>query len=309
MNLTQYGRAGISATVIKDSISRSGNRLLTYELVYPRIILAEANTHCMLEKNSSSSRAVPVEAAMKLIEESPAMPVEWGSNNSGMVSNEPLSELQRDAAIALWKEAAKSAVSFARVMSDKGGINAHKQIANRIAEPFTFMKTVMSGTEWENFFWLRDHPDADPTFRELAATMNIARAKSTPTLLQPNEWHVPYVEYQNGKYWASSNEEISLDVALKVSSSCCAQASYRKLDDSVEKAVRVFDMLNIGSETKPAHASPLTHQGTPMENFDGSVIGNWPHGVTHLRRDGSYWSGKFQGWIQHRQLISNEAKW
>lgn len=305
----EHGKAGISAKIIKDSISPTGNRLWTYELVYPRIIHSEVMTHCILEKNAASSRAVPVEVAMKLIEENPAMPSEWGSNNAGMVSNEPLSDIQREAAIALWKEAARSAVSFARVMSDKNGINAHKQIGNRIAENYTFMKTVMSGTEWENFFWLRDHPDADPTFHELAAVMNIARAKSTPIALQPGEWHVPYVEYRNKKYWAASNEEIPLDIALKISVSCCAQASYRKLDDSVEKAIKVFDKLNIGSDTEPAHASPLTHQGTPMTNFDGSVIGNWPQGVTHLRRDGSYWSGKFQGWIQYRQLIPNEAKW
>ena len=104
---------------------------------------------------------------------------------------------------------------------------------------------------------------------------------------------------------------VDLETAKMISVSCCAQVSYRKLDDSIEKARKIFDMLNIGSNVKPAHASPLEHQGTPMNVFESMPFfpSTWEEGITHVRRDGSLWSGNLRGWVQLRQLIPNEAKW
>jgi hypothetical protein len=301
------GKGGITVTVIKDSINENGNRLTTYEAEYPRIIHSELMTHCMLEKNAASSRAIPVENLLKMISESPAMPISWGANNPGMVSRTELEGTAKDAAIQLWISASQTAVAIARVMAYKNGINAHKQIANRICEPFSFIKTVITGTEWKNFFWLRNHPDADPTFQELAKTMWIAQEQSIPTLLKSNEWHLPYVDLCDGTY-SANGKAVDIETALKVSASCCAQVSYRRLDDSIEKAIDIFDKLNIGSTEQPAHASPLTHQGRPMvHTIDNGC--DWENGITHMRRNKTLWSGKFQGWIQHRQLIENEAQW
>jgi hypothetical protein len=309
---TITGKSNIKATIIKDSIGPDGIRLITYELEYPRFVHSEVMTHCMLEKNAASSRAVPVESALSMIETTPAMPVEWGANNAGMVSKSLLDDTRREAAEGLWLSAMKTVVSYARVMADKTGINAHKQIVNRMCEPWVMMKTVMTGTEWSNFFWLRHHLDADPTFRELARVMLEAKHASIPTLLQPGQWHLPYVEF-DGTNYKTGDQIVDLETAKKISASCCAQVSYRKLDDSVEKALKIYDMLNIGSTDKPAHASPLTHQGTPMQAMTKDIntgnVGTWESGVTHMRRNGSLWSGKFQSWIQHRQLVPNEAKW
>jgi hypothetical protein len=309
---TKTHPSGISATIIKDSIAPDGIRLITFELEYPRFIHSEVMTHCMLEKNAASSRAVPVESALAMIEATPAMPVEWGANNPGMVSKTLLDPTRQEAAEGLWLSAMKSVVSYARVMADKSGINAHKQIVNRMCEPWVTMKTIMSGTEWSNFFWLRYHPDADPTFQALARAMYDAMQASIPTLLQPGQWHLPYVDF-DGTNYSTAGQVVDLETAKKISASCCAQISYRRLDDSVEKALKIYDMLNIGSNEKPAHASPLTHQGTPMQAMNSEVnngsVGTWEPGVTHMRRNGSLWSGKFQSWIQYRQLVPNEAKW
>lgn len=320
MAVTIEGKAGIKATILKDSISPSGVRLITFELEYPRMILAEVNTHCMLEKNSASSRAIPVDAMLKLIEESPAMPVEWGANNPGMVSKKLLDPLHESMAKAVWSAASKTVVAFSRVLGAKDGINAHKQIANRLSETFQFMKTVMTGTEWDNFFWLRYHPDADPTFQELARCMFEAREKSVPELLYPGEWHLPYVTTQRlGEMrYMVDGELLTLDQAKRVSASCCAQASYRKLNDTLEQADKVFGMLNLGSTDKPAHASPVAHQATPMQEIvaydypERNIPADpdtWEAGVTHMRKDRSLWSGKLRNWVQYRQLIPNEAKW
>ena len=51
----------ISANVICDSINEQGVRLTTFEIEYPRFILAELNTHRQLSRNSSSSRAIPIQ--------------------------------------------------------------------------------------------------------------------------------------------------------------------------------------------------------------------------------------------------------
>jgi hypothetical protein len=178
------------------------------------------------------------------------------------------------------------------------------------------MKTVISGTEFENLWWLRDHADAQPEFQELARVMHLAYEESVPQELINGEWHLPYIEtvYDDAKntfvYIDGEGNNLALETAIKVSSSCCAQVSYRRLDESVEKAVSIYDKL-IGADRK--HASPFEHQGTPIVGGDFTPIpfdpDTWPVGVTHVCRDGTLCSGNLQGWIQHRQLIPNHTKW
>lgn len=310
------GQCGISAKVIADSVNASGNRMTTFEFVFPRIILAEVNTHRMLSKNAASTRAVPVDSIIKMVEDEPAMMVHWGKNNPGMSSKEELTGYELKAAKNTWIAAAKSAISFVKLLTDKLTINGHKQWAGRILEPFTMTKQVISGTEWANFFWLRDHPDAQPEFAELAKCAKLALEQSVPQLLSAGEWHLPYVPYKDGEYWLDEETTIPLEDAKKVSVSCTAQVSYRKLDDTLEKAQKIFSMLNIGSKEKPCHASPLEHQATPMkessiEDYQNICdnLDTWENGITHVRRNRSLWSGNLHGWIQYRQLNDNEAVW
>ena len=310
------GKGDISATVIADSISAAGNRMTTFEFVYPRWVIAELNTHRMLSKNSASSRAVPAASMFEQIENDPAMPIHWGENQSGMSAAQELSGLKLEAAQTLWKVASRQALISAKILSDKVGINGHKQWVNRLTENFTRTKTVISGTEWANFFWLRYHPDAQPEFQELARCAHEAMSQSVPTLLEPGEWHLPYVQLKDGQYWIDEETTVDLETAKMISVSCCAQVSYRKLDDSIEKAKKIYSMLNISSTDKPSHASPCEHQATPMlkssyEDYTNlsHLHESWEDGITHVRKNGSLWSGNLQGWIQERQLISNEAVW
>jgi thymidylate synthase ThyX len=50
-----------AAKILADSLSPEGIRLTTFEVTFPRFILAEFNTHRMLSRNSASSRAIPTE--------------------------------------------------------------------------------------------------------------------------------------------------------------------------------------------------------------------------------------------------------
>lgn len=302
----------ITARIIADSVSPEGIRMTTMEIEYPRFILAELNTHRMLSKNSASSRAIPVKAMHEQIKAAPAGPVYWGKNQPGMQAKLELTGNDLADAGFIWKRAMEDALHWAWALADRVGL--HKQIANRITEPWMTMKTVISGTEWANFFWLRDHQDAQPEIAELARKMREAYNNSTPQLLNPGEWHVPYVntyrDTHTGVLYYLDNQDsyITADQARVISASCCAQVSYRKNDDSFEKANKIYQQL---IESEPAHASPVEHQATPMDTttmcrFEPET---WEPGVTHVSANSDLWSGNLRGWIQHRKLIANEAQW
>ncbi len=301
----------VSAKVIKDSISPDGVRITTLELEYPRIIHSELMTHRVFSRNSASSRAIPVSKVIELVESNPAMPVHWGKNQAGMQAKEELDDLNKEAVRQLWLEAAKQAVSIAKVMADIGG---HKQVVNRILEPFQHMKVVVTSTEWANWDWLRDHPDADPTIHALAKEMKRVRSESTPEELFYGEWHLPYVNSERSKFYAERNyfdehgEPITLEQAQMVSASCCAQTSYRKQDGSLEKAEDIFKKL---VESEPCHASPVEHQATPVDlTCSPYETEHWKSkGITHMDRNLTLYSGNFRGWVQFRQLIPNNAKY
>lgn len=285
--------------------------MTTMEIEYPRFILAELNTHRMLSKNSASSRAIPVKAMHEHIRHNTAGPVYWGVNQPGMKAKEALDAEDTVEALMIWEQARDSALDYAMQLAD---LNLHKQITNRITEPWMIMKTVISGTEWANFFWLRNHADAQPEIHELATKMHKAFNASSPQLLHPGEWHVPYVTtYRDSHtgvlhYVDSNDKYITAEQACIISASCCAQVSYRKNDDSYEKARKIYAQL---IESEPAHASPVEHQATPMDiqtmcRFEPET---WEEGITHVSANSDLWSGNLRGWIQHRKLIKNEAQW
>jgi hypothetical protein len=298
--LKVVGKGGISATMITDSI-HNGNRMVTMEIEYPRFILAELNTHRMLSKNSASSRAIPVAKMHEQIMHSGAVPVYWGLNQPGMSAKEEAAGNVLSMAKEFWALARNDAIHHARAFSD---IGIHKQITNRITEPFMMMKTVISGTEWDNMFWLRDHEDAQPEFAELAKCMRDLMHHSQPVFLKPGEWHLPYVDFDGDKY-TSNGVEVELDTAIKISVSCCAQVSYRKNDSSIEKAEKIFEMLNLTPGNRQAHASPTEHQATPMarSKFYDIKAAHTVQGVSHIDLEGNAWSGNLRGWSQYRKIL------
>jgi len=285
----------MTAKIIQDSTS-NGNRITTFELEYPRFIHAELLTHRMFSRNSASSRAIPVERMMELVDTQLAMPCYWGKNQPGMSAREEITEIAR--AETTWKFAAQTAREFSKTLLDLG---LHKQIANRVTEPFQTIKVVLTATEFDNWFELRAHPDAQPEINLLAQEMKAALKASTPLEILPHDWHVPYVDrtWQNGQiYYQVAGEHCPVAQARMVSASCCAQVSYRRLDQSLDKALSIAKKLVAG---RPWHASPFEHQAKPMLSTLQPHI--WEAGTTHQDHHGNFWSGNFRGWIQHRQLL------
>lgn len=304
----KHSKLQITVKIIAHSISPSGQHIVSWELEYPRFIHGEFMTHRLFSRNAASSRAIPTQTLIDAIRKGAASPIHWGANEPGMQANAELDDESMAYAMRLWDEAANDAAESALAMFLVG---AHKQIVNRLLEPFQTMKTVMTATCLDNFFWLRNHKDAQPEIRELARLMWEALQTSNPVILMPGDWHVPY--FGNGQ-WYQNHPEGSLQDALAISASCCAQVSYRKLDDGLEKAQMIYNRL---VESEPVHASPFEHQATPMfdtENEWGVSLINdpafplsWEEGVTHVDRAGHFWSGNLTGWVQHRQLIPNNV--
>ena len=59
------------------SLSPQGDELITVLATFPRIILAEINTHRMLSKNTSSSRAIPFKKMVESVQNDPFVPIAW----------------------------------------------------------------------------------------------------------------------------------------------------------------------------------------------------------------------------------------
>lgn len=341
---TYEGKSGIKVTVLADSINATGNRMITFELEYPRLILAELNTHRALSKNSFSSRAVPFE---KMLNQLTGIPVRFGANQAGMQDKgedhdalvmlgwDGLGEMPAETfqwtPQAAWGLAKGAATKWAKAFKEAG---YHKQVYNRLLEPFQMMKTVLSGTELSNFFWLRDDELADPTLGELARLMRLAANLSTPRMLNPGMWHLPYIDwFMDGSKqvaWIAyvpddlskpiERTYLSVSDAIKVSCARCAAVSYRNEGYGLLKSTELFERL-VGSDKK--HASALEHCATPIavapavKDGEGTLIGGrrlnmpfwpetWADGVSHVDRDGSLWSGNLKGFIQYRKLVPGE---
>lgn len=293
----------ITAKVICDSISPDNVRLTTLQLHFPRIILAEINTHGALAKNARSTRAVPTSKLIKEVRENPYVPAKWGMNNPGMQSNaeivdaEHIAELEKE-----WREAARDAADHAEKLFNK---KLHKQWAGRVLEPYMWVDSVVSATDWANFFALRYHPDAQPEFEDLAKAIRKARDESTPEIVKPGQWHLPYIqksdadlvyEYfeQKKSQFLSTGEFIDIgnfaDIYQKLSVARCARVSYAPFDGdgSIEKELQRYDLL---VNSKPVHSSCLEHQATPdvfTDILEGVHKEEW---------------GRFYGWRQYRKMI------
>ena len=241
----------VTATVIADSIADGCPRLTTLQLRYPRFIHAEVMTHRVFSRNASSSRAIPIERMIQDVIDDPAMPVHWGKNQPGMQAREELESGEDQ-----WLDASYHAIQSAKRMSREG---YHKQIVNRILEPFQHINVLVTATEWDNFFALRDHPDAQPEIQELARAMREAMAGSEPFRLTVEE-HMPYVSIDEQHMCMNDGDTEKL---RRISAARCASVSYKTVDGkpmSVEKALDIFNKL-AGSD--PIHASPFEHIARP----------------------------------------------
>lgn len=300
-----------SAIILKDSINKQGDRLTTFRLTYPRIILAELNTHRVYSKNTSSSRAIPVKDNIERIRNDPFIPDQWVKNARGMFSldyiDNNLEEIMR-----LWLEANYIMGDIGKNLAE---YELHKQYANRLLEPFMYVDTILTGTDFNNFFYLRTAEDAQPEIQELANCMYEVYFESIPDLLYYGEWHVPYIDTirENDSLTYSINDQIiDIDTAIKIAISCCGQVSYRKLNTTIEKALEIYAKFMNNSRL---HASPLEHVATPFSDLEYESrikvrdllqveLGD---NISSFDLEKILYKRNFKGWTQYRTLIPNDT--
>ena len=280
----------ISARMIEHSINSSDIEIATMQLCYPRFIHGEFMTHRVFSRNASSSRAIPVMKMLKQVWSNPAMPVHWGVNKPGMQADKELGGVKKWLARKLWVGAGRVACSFAWLLMKLG---SHKQVANRITEPWQYINVILTSTEWDNFFELRDHPDAQPEIRELAKAMKEAKELSIAKMRfsdpsDANNWHLPYVLPAEREEYRDNP-----DLLVRMSAARCARVSYLTHDGKnpdQEKDISLFSRL-VGSA--PIHASPIEHQAYPDRHTPTFGEFSWIRPDLH---------GNFRGWVQFRKL-------
>jgi hypothetical protein len=248
-------------------------------------------------RNSASSRAIPVSKMLERVETDPAMPLFFGKNQAGMAAAVELDTDEKQMAINTWLIARDNAVSSVKKLQ---AIGLHKQLTNRLLEPWLWHTAIISATEWDNFFGQRsainpetNQPYAMPEMYALEQAMEKAYYEGTPKLVGYGEWHLPYIQEED---WVWANKQLQLfddsvelwEILKKISAGRVARVSYLTHDgkrDPLEDIKLAEKLIS----AKPMHPSPFEAQATPSICYP-------------LNNS----KGNFRGWTQYRHSFENE---
>lgn len=279
-----------SCKILLDSISETGKRLTTFEITFPRIVLSEFNTHRMFSRNSASSRAIPFSKQIEKVKTDPFIPEQFPLNCTGMQPQEYVTK--DDSAykyyVDYWLGARNNAVSQAVEFFDLK--KPHKQIVNRLIEPFMWHTVIVTATEFSNFFKLRCDENAqyeirriadlmyeayyafdsakidncDLTDRDIKVISNHEWIAIRPQKLKVGEWHCPLVSYDDFKpimlYLSSVKEldEPNAENWTSYSSLECKSWNNGSAEDILNAYIEVKKKISVA---RCARVSYLTHDG------------------------------------------------
>lgn len=276
--------------ILKDSRNPVGDRITTFELTYPRFVHAELMTHRTFSRNSASSRAIPTPKLVERIRANPVMPKWWGKNQKGMQAREELDGPALAEVKEVWLQTRDHALAASARLRELG---LHKQIANRILEPWMFITVIVTATEYDNWFYLRDSEFAQPEIAWVAREMRALYESNVPALCRKGAWHLPLVELEDAQHplYVSPSEAMHYvdsleDVTafyVKISAARCARVSYLTHDGvrDLSKDLELHDRL-----AGAGHWSPFEH---PAQALGTSAR-----------------SGNFFGWRQYRKTFKHE---
>lgn len=269
------------AKVICDSIAPNGARLTTLEVRLHRFVLAELNTHKLFSRSSASSRAIPIQKRIDEVRDHIAAPLYWGKNQKGMQADVEMSDEEKLQGMEVWEDARDAMIFYAKRLMKLG---CHKQVANRLLEPFSWHTVVISSTEWDNFFWQRVSKLAQPEIMVPAKMMMEAREASKPVDLLYGKYHLPYMTADDKNAiddlidQADSREKMAM-----VSVGRSARTSYGTQADTreIEADLALYERLRTAN---PPHMAPFEHVARP-------------------KRKGEKRYGNFFGWMQLRRDV------
>ena len=282
----------MQVSILADSLNPAGVRLTTMKVVFPRCILAEFNTHRAFSRNSASSRAQPISTVIKKVKESPFIPLRWMKQHKGMQGSEYFEDPEIvELLVQKWLAARDAAVQSAQSFLKVDGFNdVTKQMVNRLLEPFLYHEVIVTATDWENFFAIRNHPDAEIHIQKLAEMMMEAYNASTPKKLATLEWHIPFSDRMDKEKLEELCKEKGIsqeEAQLRISTARCARISYGLVDD--EKSFDYVKDWNLcKSLAEGGHWSPFEHCAYADSN--------------------KQYVGNFRGFVQYRKLHDNENR-
>ena len=273
----------ISAKIIADTI-HNGHRITSLQLVMPRFILAQLNTHRVISKSTASSRAIPTAKLIEQVRTNYVQPVQWGANKAGMQSEQQMEAHEIEKAKEIWCRAAHAAADFAEQIAALG---LHKQHANRIIEPYMWAHTIVTATEWENFFKLRIDDAAQPEIQLLAKEMKAAIDNSVP---KESRYHLPYItddeifayQKENG-FLSNELNNTTFEHFAPISAARCARVSYLNHDQTQPDIQKDMELSKRLLEHR--HYSPFENQAMAVSENNSQETRN------------------FTGWVQYRVLI------
>jgi len=281
----------IKAKIVQDSSLPTGERLLTFSVMYGRLIHSELLRHRAASHSVKSSRAIPTHKYRAEVMENIYVPVKFGTKKKGMQAGEP-TFLTKFYGEKIWKLSSKFACFF-HWMMEKFGI--HKEVANRVLEPYVWVEETITveADALKEIANLRIHDDAQEDVRRIVEEMVYEMDRSTPVELNQGQWHVPYVvrrQVENEMIYTDNNgNKLTLDQAIVCSAARCARSSYANHDNSMssyDKDIGLAKQL-VGSE--PMHLSPFEHQARPFTDDT----------------EKSQYSSNFRNFFQQRKAIEN----
>lgn len=273
--------------MIADSVSLNGTRICTLTARYPRFVHAELMTHRAFARNAASSRAIPFKKMVEAVMNYPVIPIKWGAEQKGMQTGDEIGRKESDMCEYYWLKARDEAVAYAEMMHNQG---LHKSLCNRVLEPFAWITTVITATEWNNYFRLRCHEHAEIHLQKISYMMRDLLRQSEPKETDYNSWHLPFVcdtDYEEAILRNPTDPLVVQDTLCKISSARNARVSYMTHDGerNIDKDLDLFSKLSEGSGF--GHWSPMEHAAQCIACQDTFY-------------------GPFKGWKQYRKFFAQE---
>ena len=314
------GQPNMQVEVILASQGPDQDPVYTVRMRYPRIIHGEVMTHRVFNRNAGSSRAQPASVTIQNVLKDPFIPWHWGKNQSGMqadvicdefvevpyrLPDDSHSHFMTYMNHEAWSQAALHASDFAEGFSEAG---YHKQVFNRLIEPFSWIDVLITATEWDNFLWLRNHEMAEPHLRDLAVLVSIALEghKDKIQKLDYGQWHTPYI---------TDEEKLSTvgeGGLLMMSAARTCRISYKPFGEdqiNIVKDLQRFHQLTGGDRI---HASPLEHQCQVDKRLGTNHVTTHFFGESEpVTEELLIWAkghlhGNLNGYVQFRKIFRGE---
>jgi thymidylate synthase ThyX len=247
----------------------NGTKIATLEVKVPYHTWIHLLTHRAFSRNAQSSRGIPF---TRLLERATYIPESFPINKPGMSPENYIDKTHPDyqTLCNLWIKARTLAIETANTMYLH---EVHKEIINRVIQPYCYITGIITATDWDNFIELRTASSTQEDTRKVAIRV---REIINDMQFMNQMWHIPYVD--------TMNEKMPINDSLLISAARCARVSY--LNHNNEKNNHEKDMKLANQLLTDKHMSPFEHQACGYK--------------------GKYYN--LSNWLSQRFIIESEKK-